>query len=160
GQRSQWLALLGSPVTWRGRLEDDRIIAQIKVANERFTAFAAIASTVLQRSIIDKQPSETCVARPSDKMELFLDVLAFAAHKHRRQRRKDRGASAYINHPIALARVLHNEGNISDLTTISAAMLHDTIEDTRTKREELARTFGKEIAQVVAEVTDNKRLHK
>ena len=93
-------------------------------------------------------------------MELFLDVLAFSAFKHRTQRRKDRHASAYINHPIALARVLHNEGGISDAATLCAAMLHDTVEDTETTRIELARVFGKEIADVVMEVTDNKRLRK
>jgi len=93
-------------------------------------------------------------------MELFLDVLAFSAHKHRTQRRKDRHASAYINHPIALARVLHNEGRVSDAATLCAAMLHDTVEDTQTTRAELARVFGKEITDVVMEVTDNKRLRK
>ena len=98
--------------------------------------------------------------RARDRMELFLDVLAFSAHKHRTQRRKDRHASAYINHPIALARVLHNEGGVSDPATLCAAMLHDTVEDTETTRAELARTFGSEIAAVVMEVTDNKRLRK
>jgi len=93
-------------------------------------------------------------------MELFLDVLAFSAYKHRTQRRKDRHASAYINHPIALARVLHNEGGVSDPATLCAAMLHDTVEDTETTRSELARAFGAEIARVVMEVTDNKRLRK
>ena len=93
-------------------------------------------------------------------MGRFLEVLAFSADKHRTQRRKDRHASAYINHPIALARVLHNEGGIADPATLCAAMLHDTIEDTETTRRELVRAFGAEIASVVMEVTDNKRLRK
>ncbi|TAK52883.1 MAG: bifunctional (p)ppGpp synthetase/guanosine-3',5'-bis(diphosphate) 3'-pyrophosphohydrolase [Betaproteobacteria bacterium] len=94
------------------------------------------------------------------RWELFLEVLAFAAHKHRAQRRKDRHASAYINHPIALARVLHNEGQVSDPVTLCAAILHDTLEDTETTRAELARAFGRDIADVVFEVSDNKRLWK
>ena len=93
-------------------------------------------------------------------MEQFLEVLAFSAYKHRAQRRKDRHASAYINHPIELARVLHNEGGVSDSITLSAAILHDTVEDTQTTHAELARKFGAGIAAVVMEVTDNKRLHK
>jgi len=93
-------------------------------------------------------------------MELFLEVLAFSAHKHRAQRRKDRHASAYINHPIALAKVLHNEGRVADSITLCAAILHDTVEDTKTKRDELVAAFGKSIADIVMEVTDNKRLHK
>lgn len=102
----------------------------------------------------------TMPRRPRDDMAFFLEVLAFSAHKHRAQRRKDRHASAYINHPIALARVLHNEGSITDPATLCAAILHDTIEDTKTRRTELARAFGAPITRVVMEVTDNKRLRK
>ena len=40
------------------------------------------------------------------ELALLLKALAFAAHKHRDQRRKDPEASPYINHPIALADVL------------------------------------------------------
>ncbi|OGA19234.1 MAG: phosphohydrolase [Betaproteobacteria bacterium RIFCSPLOWO2_02_FULL_66_14] len=98
--------------------------------------------------------------RACDPWELFLEVLAFAAHKHRAQRRKDRQSSAYINHPIALARVLHNDGAVDDPVTLCAAILHDTIEDTETSYAELRRAFGREIADVVLEVTDNKRLWK
>ena len=40
----------------------------------------------------------------------LVEAVAFAASKHRDQRRKDVAASPYINHPIALANVLANEG--------------------------------------------------
>ena len=40
----------------------------------------------------------------------FIKAVAFAAEKHKNQRRKDAHASPYINHPIALANVLANEG--------------------------------------------------
>ena len=91
---------------------------------------------------------------------LLFDALAFAAHKHRAQRRKDKEASPYINHPIALADVLANEGGVVDPVTLCAALLHDTIEDTRTSNRELRENFGKEIADVVMEVTDDKTLRK
>ena len=91
---------------------------------------------------------------------LLFDALAFAAHKHRAQRRKDKEASPYINHPIALADVLANEGGVVDPVTLCAALLHDTIEDTRTTHKELRRAFGNEIADVVLEVTDDKKLEK
>ena len=87
-----------------------------------------------------------------------FQALAFAAHKHRDQRRKDAGASPYINHPIALANVLVSVGGISDCVVLCAAILHDTIEDTETTYEELVGEFGSEIADVVAEVTDDKSL--
>jgi guanosine-3',5'-bis(diphosphate) 3'-pyrophosphohydrolase len=91
---------------------------------------------------------------------LLFDALAFAAHKHRAQRRKDKEASPYINHPIALADVLANEGGVVDPVTLCAALLHDTVEDTRTTYKELRRAFGNEIADVVMEVTDDKKLER
>ena len=64
----------------------------------------------------------------------FIDALAFAAHKHRDQRRKDAEASPYINHPIALVRVLSTEGGVTGRLPLLAALLHDTIEDTGNDR--------------------------
>jgi guanosine-3',5'-bis(diphosphate) 3'-pyrophosphohydrolase len=95
-----------------------------------------------------------------DTLGLVLDALAFAADKHRNQRRKDAAASPYINHPIALANLLKNEGGITDVVVLGAALLHDTIEDTETCTDELEDRFGTEIAQVVQEVTDDKTLPK
>src|SRR3979411_2906906 len=91
---------------------------------------------------------------------LLVDALAFAAYKHRRQRRKDPEASPYINHPIALAHVLSSEAGISNAKVLAAAILHDTIEDTETTYEELRERFGKTIAGVVREVSDDKTLSK
>jgi len=98
--------------------------------------------------------------RPPDDLALLLKAIAFAAEKHRGQRRKDVEASPYINHPIALANVLKNEGGISDPVVLCAALLHDTIEDTKTTYEELVEVFGPDIAAVVLEVTDDKNLEK
>ena len=91
---------------------------------------------------------------------LLIQALAFAAHKHRDQRRKDAAASPYINHPIALADVLANEGEVFDTDVLCAALLHDTIEDTETTLEELREHFGDKIASIVMEVTDDKLLDK
>lgn len=90
-------------------------------------------------------------------MGAFVKAVAFAADKHRNQRRKDAEASPYINHPIALANVLANEGGVDDVTVLCAAVLHDTIEDTEKTPEELQAIFGPE---VVMEVTDDKSLEK
>ena len=75
-----------------------------------------------------------------DSTGVILAALQFAAHKHRDQRRKDLEASPYINHPIALANVLWGEGRVHDPAVICAALLHDTIEDTETTAEEIARS--------------------
>jgi len=90
----------------------------------------------------------------------LFEALAFAAHKHRAQRRKDVEASPYINHPIALARTLAVEGGIKDTKTLIAAVLHDTVEDTDTSFEEIRALFGAKVADVVREVTDDKTLEK
>jgi guanosine-3',5'-bis(diphosphate) 3'-pyrophosphohydrolase len=92
------------------------------------------------------------------ELALLLRALAFAAHKHRDQRRKDAEASPYINHPIALADVLVNEGGVTDIEVLAAALLHDTLEDTATTHEELVNAFGSRVARIVAEVTDDKNL--
>ena len=89
---------------------------------------------------------------------LLVDALAFAAYKHRLQRRKDPEASPYINHPIALAHVLTDEAGMTNARLLAAAILHDTIEDTETTYEELCERFGKTIAGVVREVSDDTTL--
>jgi guanosine-3',5'-bis(diphosphate) 3'-pyrophosphohydrolase len=93
-------------------------------------------------------------------LKLLLKALDFATRKHKDQRRKDKEASPYINHPIALASILCNEGQITDIETICSALLHDTVEDTETTPEELASEFGEAIRDIVLEVTDDKALAK
>jgi guanosine-3',5'-bis(diphosphate) 3'-pyrophosphohydrolase len=90
----------------------------------------------------------------------LLGALAFAAEKHRDQRRKDASASPYINHPIAVALILAAEGGVADEALLMAAVLHDTVEDTTTTLTELTEHFGADVANLVAEVTDDKRLPK
>ncbi|MGG6238217.1 HD domain-containing protein [Nodosilinea sp. AN01ver1] len=98
-------------------------------------------------------------AAPSPAVAL-LEALHFAATKHSDQRRKDKEASPYINHPIRVAQLLATEGGVSDLILLQAAILHDTVEDTDTTPEEIERRFGPEVRRVVAEVTDDKSLPK
>ena len=95
-----------------------------------------------------------------DDLKLLLRSLSFAAHKHKDQRRKDVDSSPYINHPISLANILCNEGHVTDIDVICAALLHDTVEDTDTTPEELERTFGATISGIVMDVTDDKTLDK
>lgn len=93
-------------------------------------------------------------------IQLIVKAAAFAAHKHRDQRRKDDAASPYINHPLGLAQILIGEGGVSDPVVLAAALLHDTLEDTETTYDELVEEFGAAIADIVREVTDDKELPK
>jgi len=90
----------------------------------------------------------------------LLKAIEFASRKHSTQRRKDKGASPYINHPIAVAHLLADTGCVTDLVTLMAAVLHDTIEDTKTTGEELEAQFGRDVRELVEELTDDKTLHK
>lgn len=100
------------------------------------------------------------MASGDNSISLLLKAAVFAADKHRNQRRKNAEASPYINHPIALADVLANEGGVHDPAVLCAALLHDTVEDTETTAAELEAAFGPEIAGIVLEVTDDKSLPK
>jgi len=91
-------------------------------------------------------------------ISLVIKATQFAADKHKNQRRKDADASPYINHPIALANVLSNEGGITDPVVLCAALLHDTLEDTETTADELRAHFGDEITSIVLDVTDDKSI--
>jgi len=96
----------------------------------------------------------------ADDLDRILAAAAFAADRHRLQRRKDADASPYINHPLALAHILSREGKISDADILCAALLHDTVEDTETTLEDLEGAFGAEVAAIVAEVTNDEALPK
>jgi guanosine-3',5'-bis(diphosphate) 3'-pyrophosphohydrolase len=101
-------------------------------------------------------------AKPDDTgsdIARLLAAMKFAADKHRDQRRKDPVASPYINHPIVVAEVLARAG-VADIVALQAAILHDTIEDTDTTPEEIERNFGREVLDIVLEMTDDKSLPK
>lgn len=91
---------------------------------------------------------------------IILKAAHFAAQKHSNQRRKNKEASPYINHPLQVAIFISEIGQIKDPEIIAAALLHDTIEDTNTTPEELEQLFGSKIKNLVEAVTDNKSLPK
>ena len=91
---------------------------------------------------------------------LLLKAARFSAHKHRFRRRKDEDASPYIIHPIEVAELMANVGGVSDLPTLLAAILQDTVEDTSTTFSELDEIIGRDVRLFVKEMTDNKSLPK
>jgi guanosine-3',5'-bis(diphosphate) 3'-pyrophosphohydrolase len=85
----------------------------------------------------------------------LLRACAFAALKHRDQRRKGNHQAPYINHPIEVATLIATIGQVNDVAVLQAAILHDTIEDTDATPEEIAREFGKDVCVLVLEMTDD-----
>lgn len=90
-------------------------------------------------------------------MDKVIRAIDFAARKHKDQRRKDAAQTPYINHPIEVAHILVMAG-VNDVDTLCAAILHDTIEDTQTTREELVEAFGVCITHIVGQCSDDKSL--
>ena len=91
---------------------------------------------------------------------LILKAAQFAAEQHRDQRRKDIHASPYIIHPISVALAISQIGGVDDPEILAAALLHDTLEDTKTEPEDLEAEFGKKVCEYVLDVTDDKTLLK
>ncbi len=87
-------------------------------------------------------------------------AMDFAARKHTDQRRKGEREEPYINHLAEVARLLADATDGDDLDLVLAGLLHDTIEDTETTYDELVGEFGAVVADLVAEVTDDKSLEK
>ena len=91
---------------------------------------------------------------------IILKAAHFAAQKHSKQRRKGERKDPYINHPIEVAMVIAETGGITDPEILAAAILHDTIEDTNTTKEDIKTLFGGRVFGIVLEVTDEKSLPK
>lgn len=90
----------------------------------------------------------------------FIKAASFSANKHIDQKRKGDSAAPYINHPLEVANLLANVGKVEDIDILTAAVLHDTVEDTDTTKEEITELFGEKVCKMVLEVTDDKSLPK
>ena len=90
----------------------------------------------------------------------LLQAISFAAKKHATQKRKGANGEPYVNHVIEVANTLASIGKIEDYDVLIAAVLHDTIEDTKTSAEEITKLFGATVSGYVSEVTDDKSLPK
>lgn len=87
----------------------------------------------------------------------------FADRAHAGQYRKGKPGAPkipYIEHPRAVARILHEEAGITDPVILQAALLHDTMEDCAVSHENLVAEFGHDVADVVAELTNDPTVPK
>jgi (p)ppGpp synthase/HD superfamily hydrolase len=94
---------------------------------------------------------------PPDPTEVMFRAVAFAARAHRHQLRKD-GETPYVAHVVRVAFVVRHVFGIDDPKVLTAALLHDTIEDTPTDHDEIAEWFGDEVATWVGMLTKDMRL--
>jgi GTP diphosphokinase / guanosine-3',5'-bis(diphosphate) 3'-diphosphatase len=82
-------------------------------------------------------------------LELVDRALRFSASAHRGQKRMS--GEDFVSHSIAVALILAEQ--LLDSTTIAAALLHDVVEDSDVRTEDIAREFGPEIAGIVDGLT-------
>jgi guanosine-3',5'-bis(diphosphate) 3'-pyrophosphohydrolase len=87
-----------------------------------------------------------------------LDAALYAAQKHAKQKRK--GGEPYINHLIEVAQLVSMAISEPDANLVTAALLHDTIEDVGVTATELTERFGQDVTDLVMEMTDDKSLPK
>ena len=84
-----------------------------------------------------------------DQVERVREAFDYAEVAHKGQKRQS--GEAYITHPVAVADILadlHLDG-----PTLTAAILHDVVEDTPSSMAEVEQKFGKEVAEIVDGVT-------
>ena len=95
-----------------------------------------------------------------NNIEILTRAYDFAARRHETQRRKGTRGEPYINHLTEVAMLVAQATNWQDAALVAAGVLHDTIEDTDTKFEDVLAAFGDDIAGLVMEATDDKSLPK
>jgi guanosine-3',5'-bis(diphosphate) 3'-pyrophosphohydrolase len=87
----------------------------------------------------------------------LLDAVAFAARAHRHQIRKDK-QTPYVSHVFRVCLTVRHFFGIADADVLTAAVLHDTIEDTTTDFDDVAEHFSPKVAGWVRDLSKDKRL--
>jgi len=87
--------------------------------------------------------------QPGADLNLLTRAYEFSAASHRGQQRAS--GEPYLSHPLEVATLLVNFK--MDVTTVTAGLLHDVLEDTKATKEDLEREFGADIAELVDGVT-------
>ena len=86
----------------------------------------------------------------------LLEAVSFAARAHRHQLRKDQ-ETPYAAHPFRVCLVLCEVFGVKDTRVLTAAVLHDTVEDTTTDFDDIEEKWDAEIAGWVALLSKDKR---
>jgi guanosine-3',5'-bis(diphosphate) 3'-pyrophosphohydrolase len=96
----------------------------------------------------------------TNELAAIFSAAHFAAEKHSNQRRKGKAGEPYVNHLLEVAHLISSAIPEPDRNLMIAALLHDVIEDAGVTKEELIERFSADVANLVAEVTDDKSLSK
>lgn len=116
------------------KIESERITAEEKLVND---AFAKLLDSYL-------------ATRHRKKVDIITKAFNFARQAHKGVKRLS--GEPYIMHPIAVAQIACSEMGLGS-TSISAALLHDVVEDTDYTVEDIENIFGPKVAQIVDGLT-------
>jgi guanosine-3',5'-bis(diphosphate) 3'-pyrophosphohydrolase len=95
----------------------------------------------------------------SDDLASLLAAVSFAARAHHGQMRKD-GKTPYVAHVMRVALIVRHKFGLDDPEMLKAALLHDTIEDTKTDFDDVAESFSPTVASWAAALSKDKRLQE
>jgi len=93
-----------------------------------------------------------------DSADIVLKAKKLAHEKHKNQKRKD-GVTPYSDHLEGVVNRLKNLG-VTDKNVLTAAWMHDIIEDTDVTFDQINEKFGREIAVIILSLTKDKSVAK
>ena len=112
-----------------------------------------MSTTVLDEPQVDELyrslEEKVRARRPNDDLSALDSAYRFAAQAHKGQTRES--GEPYISHPLAIAHLLADMQ--MDLVCLETGLLHDVLEDSKTKLEEIKEKFGEDVARCVDGVT-------
>ncbi|MEO8449281.1 MAG: HD domain-containing protein, partial [Gemmatimonadota bacterium] len=106
----------------------------------------------MSQTLLDDAPElRAAVEKHADRLDLDLidRALRFSASAHRGQKRMS--GEEFVSHSIAVATIL--VGQFLDSPSIAAALLHDVVEDSDVRAEDIAAEFGPEVGGLVEGLT-------
>lgn len=117
-------------------------------------AFSAKSHDALRKQIAGVLTEDGAASR---KPPMWQEAAGMAARFHIGQTRKD-GRTPYISHPFRVTLTVRDVFHCADETALTAALLHDVIEDTTADYDDISERFGDQVAQIVAALTKDMRL--
>ena len=125
----------------------------------------SVAARAKKKAVLDKKKqtaskaARAAVPPPLNPVQAVLRAASFAACKHHGQTRAD-NQTPYFSHVARVTLILTHVFGCHDEEILTAALLHDTIEDTATDYDEIAELFGATVADYVVTLTKNAMLPK
>jgi (p)ppGpp synthase/HD superfamily hydrolase len=101
-------------------------------------------------------PPSSRIEAAAERSPLVAAALGKARAAHAGQVRNGSGGMPYVEHPIAVAALVEEQGY--DEMAVAAALLHDVVEDSDTSLEELSEQFGSEVAGLVGALSDDESI--